>query len=152
MIFLRLLGAMIVTDYLLMETILRRTSPDSRFNPHAPHVGSDIPSVSHICVTTWFQSTLPTWGATAALASAYRLIKFQSTLPTWGATQQKGISKSNHCFNPRSPRGERRLLSKMRKLFGVSIHAPHVGSDSLRWLFLLNSLCFNPRSPRGERR
>ena len=42
MIFLRLLGAMIVTDYLLMETILRRTPPDSRFNPHTPHVGSDL--------------------------------------------------------------------------------------------------------------
>mgnify|MGYP006912884783 CR=1 FL=1 len=56
-------------------------------------------------------------------------------------------------FNPRSPRGERRVavvcLPEMRR---VSIHAPRAGSDPplLRSHARLPS--FNPRSPRGERR
>ena len=34
-----------------------------------------------------------------------------------------------YSFNPRSPRGERRIKSDAEKEVYVSIHAPHVGSD-----------------------
>ena len=131
MIFLRLLGAMIVTDYLLMETILRRTPPDSRFNPHTPHVGSDLSAPTFCTSPLLFQSTLPTWGATYTSFALLRCLScfnprsprgerrsnrplrlhaltFQSTLPTWGATQN--ITRGESCLY-------------------VSIHAPHVGSD-----------------------
>ena len=78
----------------------------------------------------WFQSTLPTWGATVDTMETEITTKFQSTLPTWGATPP---------------------LVAVCDEDDVSIHAPHVGSDlpSMPTTILLQS--FNPRSPRGER-
>ena len=80
----------------------------------------------------------------------------------------------HYCFNPRSPRGERRVVVKILPLFKkfqstlptwgatfiafvavsavlVSIHAPHVGSDNIPLIRFCLTGCFNPRSPRGER-
>ena len=57
---------------------------------------------------------------------------FQSTLPVWGATRpQLPCLRHRLHFNPRSPCGERRLeRSKAgKKWWGISIHAPRVGSD-----------------------
>ena len=57
-------------------------------------------------------------------------------------------------FNPRSPRGERRLFR--RTSYGtqnISIHAPRGGSDKKKTGNTGKTDCdFNPRSPRGERR
>src|SRR5690606_11921632 len=55
-------------------------------------------------------------------------------------------------FNPRSPRGERRLLQRRGADGGaISIHAPRVGSDRLVAAGRRGRPHFNPRSPRGER-
>ena len=77
-------------------------------------------------------------------------------------------------FNPRSPHGERRTGdTQVKARFGISIHAPRTGSDTIRKTVVsrivisihaprtgsdrLSSgrtttpLYFNPRSPHGER-
>ena len=97
---------------------------------HAPHVGSDL-SLLVGSMVGMFQSTLPTWGATVIVNhNWFSCALFQSTLPTWGATQCSCV-----CY-----------LSG-----AVSIHAPHVGSDTTSANRILIICCFNPRSPRGER-
>ena len=77
-------------------------------------------------------------------------------------------------FNPRSPHGERRFLSKIRQestdfnprsphgerplpppesaqCVPISIHAPRTGSDAFPCLAARAYSNFNPRSPHGER-
>ena len=123
-----------------------------------------------------FQSTLPVWGATRrAPKHQFKKIisihaprvgsdhrqqqyhqrqqRFQSTLPVWGATGRRRITiAGNLNFNPRSPCGERPLLSlvclsvstfqstlpvwgatqchcSVLHVLDISIHAPRVGSD-----------------------
>ena len=79
-----------------------------------------------------FQSTLPVWGATLVELVYSVVSKFQSTLPVWGATELEITSRhGQHCFNPRSPCGERRVASNAdQQQAVVSIHAPRVGSDA----------------------
>ena len=100
---------------------------------------------------------------------------FQSTLPARGAT--RCIFKTAHTaghFNPRSPRGERLLVSAShirQRVFQstlpargatpnccpnrisccISIHAPREGSDGKVKSTGGYRKYFNPRSPRGER-
>ena len=124
-----------------------------RFNPRAPRGAR--PKRAMYCIRPeWFQSTRPTWGATATwdqAASSTRRFnlraprgarrdegrrhengrKFQSTRPTWGATMS-GASD------------DRRAV--------VSIHAPHVGRDPAPARASVPSRRFNPRAPRGARR
>ncbi len=101
-----------------------------------------------------FQSTLPAKGATGIFRKqVYRYCQFQSTLPAKGATSAKPApgairSVSIHapregsdlpplppslrppCFNPRSPRRERRWrVLRFSNQQWVSIHAPREGSD-----------------------
>ena len=82
--------------------------------------------------------------------------------------------KGSKNFNPRSPRGERRLFpiackdardisihaprvgsdlvrNQALNLDGISIHAPRVGSDGGNPRRQEGGHDFNPRSPRGER-
>ena len=77
-------------------------------------------------------------------------------------------------FNPRSPHGERRTGdTQVKARFGISIHAPRTGSDTIRKTVVSRivisihaprtgsdsnagtkrcwSTDFNPRSPHGER-
>ena len=124
----------------------------SNFNPRSPHgerrsVGAEVGWLVE------FQSTLPARGATLLVNGLWHDQIFQSTLPARGATQsghkrflQSGISihaprtgsdpaLSRTCslaghFNPRSPHGERLLLSGREALLDlISIHAPRTGSD-----------------------
>ncbi len=53
---------------------------------HAPHVGCDSLSQKTLTIFTVFQSTHPTWGATADQGQTESKVEFQSTHPTWGAT------------------------------------------------------------------
>ena len=57
--------------------------------------------------------------------------RFQSTLPARGATyRRRGTPCNTAYFNPRSPRGERRVHEGQRKAHqAISIHAPGEGSD-----------------------
>ena len=72
--------------------------------PHGERPDLDVAASSE----SWFQSTLPTRGATGFYRKQLRLVLFQSTLPTRGATLDTAPKFSNH---------------------PVSIHAPHTGSD-----------------------
>ena len=56
---------------------------------------------------------------------------FQSTLPMRGATSPKWIQMMTFDFNPRSPCGERINPGGFGHHPGISIHAPHAGSDSV---------------------
>ena len=63
------------------------------------------------------------------------------------------IARNIVYFNPRSPCGER--LVKLKRYRGssfISIHAPRVGSDSIKNDYGVRVYHFNPRSPCGERR
>ena len=85
-----------------------RSSPET-ISIHAPREGSD---------SSRYSSRKPP-------------AQFQSTLPARGATTAKILFRTASVdFNPRSPRGERRVV--------VSRLSPLLGN-------------FNPRSPRGER-
>jgi len=54
-------------------------------------------------------------------------------------------------FNPRSPYGERLQTGVRSPAIGISIHAPHTGSDA--FIIDMDNVYsdFNPRSPYGER-
>ena len=56
-------------------------------------------------------------------------------------------------FNPRSPRGERQLAKKLLlDVITISIHALREESDDLHYNCIAKyTNHFNPRSPRGER-
>ena len=77
----------------------------------ASHMESDLKRSRNSSIVCIFQSTLPAWGATAALTST---------------------KSSSQNFNPRSPRGERRRRSRQpSQAPRISIHAPRVGSDGV---------------------
>ena len=129
----------------------------------------------YICVQFVFQSTLPLRGATDVSFDLNVKDKFQSTLPLRGATRARPPAACRHKhFNPRSPCGERPVPYRVENhKFGISIHAPLAGSDTMTTAedhVLLISIHaplagsdrpksaetpprsnFNPRSPCGER-
>ena len=78
-----------------------------------------------------FQSTPPARGATYTRRLYAKGLEFQSTPPARGATS-RGTNGSAACrhFNPRPPRGERRIWSLLFYCDEhISIHAPREGSD-----------------------
>ena len=79
---------------------------------------------------------------------------FQPALPARGATSLPSSSlRIKLYFNPRSPRGERRLVSVAhRRDHKISTRAPREGSDTSRERRNSYTQDFNPRSPQGERR
>ena len=145
------------------------------FNPRSPCGERQMIEINNEC-NYGFQSTLPMRGATAKGVGLGASKVFQSTLPMRGATLTGGLNRvpPGH-FNPRSPCGERpavSTLSSLPALFqstlpmrgatafkmslqiigGISIHAPHAGSDENLYNLLQTVRDFNPRSPCGERR
>ena len=123
----------------------RRNDDPSMISIHAPRMGSDHNQTG--------------WGATIIkIAITVHIFKFQSTLPGWGATTRIGVlvplvthfnprspdgerhrppDNSNptpRYFNPRSPDGERLSKSVVPpNVSRISIHAPRMGSDRLRF-------------------
>ena len=122
-----------------------------------------------------FQSTLPARGATQSKRSMFGIKVISIHAPREGSDhrqkrrkQQNKISihapregsdlkfrsfrHSSKYFNPRSPRGERRIAyqNDQPDIF-ISIHAPREGSDFASPSAIIFSANFNPRSPRGER-
>ena len=174
-----------------------RAEHTSKISIHAPRVGSDSHRAFQIPCPGHFNPRSPRGERLAVVAGLLDVIVFQSTLPAWGATTdvltitaKDGISihaprvgsdalhvgrrDAHRDFNPRSPRGERRLAYRGRGSSGnfnprsprgerhsptralscerqISIHAPRVGSDSARACPTRRTRYFNPRSPRGER-
>ena len=120
---------------------------------HAPIVGCDISTNTHILHQALFQSTHPSWGATR--------------------DNQLGVMISAN-FNPRTHRGVRRSLVWLYGSGGaisihapivgcdcvynrkiacsrISIHAPIVGCDWLGMVRFMRYRNFNPRTHRGVR-
>ena len=97
---------------------------------HAPHAGSDCLELQQPEIYKYFNPRSPC--GERHLRPKVNLIecKFQSTLPMRGATH----------------RGPVQLFTS-----GISIHAPHAGSDWHLWMSWSTSSNFNPRSPCGER-
>ena len=120
---------------------------------HAPRVGSDNFLITALRTTRNFNPRSPCGERLFVNRRFEKMTVFQSTLPVWGATLAALVG---HCleiyFNPRSPCGERLPLSlryramstfqstlpvwgATRTLYfpigawGISIHAPRVGSD-----------------------
>ena len=127
---------------------------ESNFNPRAPR-GARLSYSCTMSVALIFQSTRPARGATASRVHAEVLQKISIHAPregrdiTLGATQTLSVSD----FNPRAPRGARRLPVEFRnadynfnpraprgarpipaitssKSFPISIHAPREGRDA----------------------
>ena len=143
---------------------------------HAPREGSDSFLGVAFNKILEFQSTLPARGATYARARLMWIFGFQSTLPARGATADAAYMLhdqdiSIHApregsdvltvvilpkisnFNPRSPRGERRLDCKHGfATAGFQSTLPARGATVPRRVSPDTRVYFNPRSPRGERR
>ena len=77
-----------------------------------------------------FQSTRPVRGATLREQPEYRLSVFQSTRPVRGATWHDAA---------------------LKRLLGISIHAPRAGRDADHHRLLHRVCNFNPRAPCGAR-
>ena len=99
------------------------------FNPRSP-CGERLNKTKKDGIIMKFQSTLPMRGATRPRRFAIRTNAFQSTLPMRGATKPSEW----YAMMP-----------------GISIHAPHAGSDPTSLHTCPMAADFNPRSPCGER-
>ena len=77
---------------------------------------------------------------------------FNPRSPCGERLQHEGHRNRKADFNPRSPCGERLIFpNAIPRCKGISIHAPHAGSDSGTSPWCLSGTDFNPRSPCGER-
>ena len=153
-----------------------RPFPWLNISIHAPREGGDQPSGVLQTDSDLFQSTPPARGATSRSTSEDYSQSFQSTPPARGATTSwwAGLGDDMH-FNPRPPRGGRRLrlICSLRSR-SISIHAPREGGDTVATCILESSTVFqstppargatkrgisqayqpdnfNPRPPRGGR-
>ena len=106
--------------------------PATMISIHAPREGSDLHAQRqgfHFGISIH----APREGSDAnTLRRDNQQGKFQSTLPARGATAEQYLAcETSNYFNPRSPRGERRLQDRYvaRTPGPISIHAPREGSD-----------------------
>ena len=146
------------------------------FNPRSPH-GERLKHLRHERGLTQFQPTLPARGATATNhGSCFPSSTFQPTLPARGATGSNVAGAtprkiSTHAprtgsdiipysrqyakghFNPRSPHGERPLMSTPPSASAMHFNPRSPHGERLYVLTLTLPIThFNPRSPHGERR
>ena len=103
------------------------------FNPRSP-CGERLVRPHSICLLQRFQSTLPVWGATGPLLTAWKHPIISIHAPRVGSDHfRRQRFRGYHDFNPRSPCGERPHIDFHGKLdLSISIHAPRVGSDADR--------------------
>ena len=121
------------------------------FNPRSPH-GERHGVLGYSPIAFEFQSTLPARGATGGIQHFVPAIAISIHAPRTGSDGRAGAYGADAAyFNPRSPHGERRLLSYTHRKVtfqstlpargatrctfpesrspGISIHAPRTGSD-----------------------
>ena len=100
-----------------------------------------------------FQSTHSLRSATARNLPDLRYTRFQSTHSLRSATREIKIqTKTNLCFNPRTPCGVRQNISRTFDAFKkVSIHALLAECDTLNHRKTIDYDSFNPRTPCGVR-
>ena len=142
---------------------------------HAPIVGCDLRSFWTLLRSFYFNPRTHRGVRQRCLYQRLISCKFQSTHPSWGATASdipssteadnfnprthRGVRPKKRSkyswwsnFNPRTHRGVRpcRLISSVTYSI-ISIHAPIVGCDRANQNLHLNHLYFNPRTHRGVR-
>ena len=146
-----------------------------RFNPRPPRGGRPA-MASAVVGPSQFQSTPPARGATRGEPAAERPERVSIHAPRAGGDPRPRLRRSRgYCFNPRPPRGGRRvepvagsgpdmfqstppargatrLPVEPRRDVSVSIHAPRAGGDVRRRESPDRAHGFNPRPPRGGRR
>ena len=100
-----------------------------------------------------FQSTLPSRRATRRLSLSKASQAVSIHTPLAGSDQPKPqCLDGRHCFNPRSPRGERRWTSEdIESALWFQSTLPSRGATGVRRCDCRGTQSFNPRSPRGER-
>ena len=101
-----------------------------------------------------FQSTCPARGTTIIFGKRRDISQFQSTCPARGTTGTADpvLWTGSMNFNPRAPRGARRLESPppSRSLVFQS-RCPAWGTTGCAAEWVCRSSYFNPRAPRGAR-
>ena len=123
----------------------------AHFNPRSPH-GERHGVLGYSPIAFEFQSTLSARGATGGIQHFVPAIAISIHAPRTGSDGRAGAYGADAAdFNPRSPHGERRLLSYTHRKVtfqstlpargatrctfpesrspGISIHAPRTGSD-----------------------
>ena len=99
-----------------------------------------------------FQSTLPSQGATLFHSPGTVSDYFNPRSPHRERRDRLFPAFEYRHFNPRSPHRERRSSFTPPFFFRhISIHAPLTGSDSRRYIGVIDFYNFNPRSPHRER-
>ena len=97
---------------------------------HAPLTGSDKGKGCRQFEIFFFQSTLPSQGATASLFFSDGSVNFQSTLPSQGATIKLIFHKHFRHFQSTLPsQGATEQGTDFSWVRWLSIHAPLTGSD-----------------------
>ena len=103
------------------------------FNPRSP-CGERLGVNQNTRRQRGFQSTLPMRGATTFFKSFSVFSGFQSTLPMRGATFPLSVINHKRTFQSTLPmRGATNQIAEIYRALGISIHAPHAGSDIKEW-------------------
>jgi len=120
---------------------------------HAPRAGRDgLSEQWNICECVSIHA--PRAGRdTETGGSAAAACLFQSTRPARGATSKSCLVESlAECFNPRAPRGARRITTKAQQVIQMfQSTRPARGATAIDILRFVAFVCFNPRAPRGAR-
>ncbi len=97
---------------------------------HAPRMGSDITSTSHIFRSLDFNPRSPHGERPNEIVICGRVIIFQSTLPAWGATSTTKLTSYHRRISIHAPRMGSDLVTQAGVTSNnISIHAPRMGSD-----------------------
>ena len=130
------------------------SGPESNnFNPRSPRGERRYTVVIRGYAGLTFQSTLPARGATGWPRPSPVGATISIHAPREGSDPiERGKAVFPDDFNPRSPRGERRI-SILGLSNGSSFQStlPARGATLLIWRTQTATRDFNPRSPRGER-
>ena len=141
---------------------------------HAPHAGSDDTSAAQSRAPHHFNPRSPCGERRSSEIKGGSYGNFNPRSPCGERQLSWIITKAMADFNPRSPCGERQKLFTQKErgfdfnprspcgerhkdddgnsgTFGISIHAPHAGSDQHGKRQSPDFVYFNPRSPCGER-
>ena len=106
--------------------------PCTYFNPRSPHRERRC-HAAYRQLQMKFQSTLPSQGATNAIAESSNTSAISIHAPLTGSDYQRchKMDKRNY-FNPRSPHRERQTPPDgLAPSLTISIHAPLTGSDDV---------------------
>ncbi len=109
---------------------------------------TDVPASNGTAVVNHFNPRSPCGERLKGIKIFARAFRFQSTLPVWGATQTCSDVPASNDFNPRSPCGERPFIRRFTAPRTViSIHAPRVGSDGKRDVYIFQDSKFQSTLP-----